>query len=83
MGACGRGLDKSTPQALVECSRYVQTGRANSMCKLYVQTGHVNSMCKLVVQTAMCKLLCENWSCKLPGVCGRVWGHVAGCGGMW
>ena len=18
-----------------------------------------------------------------PGVCGRVWGHVAGCGGMW
>ena len=63
MGACGRGLDMSTPRVLVECSSYVQT--------------------------AMCKLLCANWSCKLVGVeaCDRVWGHVAwvvaGCEGMW
>ena len=39
VGACGRGLDTSTPRALVECSNYVQT--------------------------AMCKLLCANWSCKM------------------
>ena len=61
MGACGRGLDTSTPRALMECSSYVQT--------------------------AMCKLLCANWSCKLVMQTGRanwsVWRHVTGCGDMW
>ena len=40
VGACGRGLDTSTPRALVECSSYVQT----AMCKLVVQTGRCGGM---------------------------------------
>ena len=44
VGACGRGLDMSTPRALVECSSYVQT----AMCKVVVQTGRANWSCKLV-----------------------------------
>ena len=41
VGACGRGLDTSTPRALVECSSYVQTAMCKLLCaNCYVQTGH-------------------------------------------
>ena len=43
VGACGRGLDTSTPRALVECSSYVQTAMCKLLCaNCYVQTGHAN-----------------------------------------
>ena len=65
--ACGRGLDMSTPRALVECCSYVQT----AMCKLVVQAGRANWSCKLVGVEA-----CDR-------VWGHVAWVVAGCGGMW
>ena len=71
-----RGSGLGAPQALVECSSYVQTGRANWSCKLVVQTGRANCSCKLLMQTAhancSCKLLMQtahaNCSCSSPRV---------------
>ena len=64
---------------LHECSSYVQT----AMCKLVVQTLCANWSCKLYVQTGRANCYVQIGRANCPGACGRVWGHVAGCWGMW
>ena len=84
-----------TPRALLECSSYVQTGHANWSSKLVMQTGRA-ALHESLWRTA--RVLVESctsargvpiaifslwvWGQGL-GVCGRVLGHVAECGGMW